>query len=141
MTDIFTKEKRSAIMAKVKSKNTGPEIKVRKFLFSKGFRFRVNDKRYPGTPDIVLPKYKTIIFVHGCFWHGHEGCSLGKLPKSRIEYWKTKIENNKKRDSRVREQLEADGWKVIVIWYCQLRTEKAASVALEELIKKILEQD
>lgn len=141
MTDIFTKEKRSAIMAKVKSKNTGPEIKVRKFLFSKGFRFRVNDKRYPGTPDIVLPKYKTIIFVHGCFWHGHEGCSLGKLPKSRIEYWKTKIENNKKRDSRVREQLEADGWKVIVIWHCQLRTEKAASVALEELIKKILEQD
>ena len=107
MTDSISKEKRSYIMSMIKGKNTKPEIIVRKYLFHCGFRFRVNVKRLPGTPDIVLRKYKTVIFVNGCFWHGHEGCPEFRPPRSRVEWWTEKLRRNKERDARVREELKA----------------------------------
>ena len=97
MSDIYTRRKRSEIMSKISGKNTKLEILVRKFLFAKGFRFRINDIHYPGKPDIILPKYKTIIFIHGCFWHGHS-CKRGNLPETNREFWENKISNTKKRD-------------------------------------------
>ena len=119
MSDIFSQTKRSDIMSKISSKDTKPEILVRKFLFSKGFRYRINVKTLPGKPDIVLPKYKTIIFVNGCFWHGHD-CKKGKLPSSNIDFWKNKIFKNKLRDNENQAQLALLSWKVIVIWQCEI---------------------
>ena len=106
-------------MSKISSKDTKPEILVRKFLFSKGFRNRINVKTLPGKPDIVLPKYKTIIFVNGCFWHGHN-CKKGKLPSSNTDFWKEKISNNKSRDAKNSDLLVKLGWKVIIIWQCEI---------------------
>lgn len=120
--DRLSKEQRSKCMSAIRSKNTKPEILVRKFLFGKGFRYRINDSRLPGHPDIVLPKYKTVIFVNGCFWHGHEGCSKYTLPKTNTEFWINKIEKNKKRDITVQRELAAMGWHCIVIWQCQLKS-------------------
>jgi len=137
MTDTLTSKKRSELMSKVRGKDTQPELLVRKFLFAHGFRYRKNDPRLPGKPDIVLRKYKTVIFVHGCFWHGHENCSLGRLPKSRVDYWREKIEKNQLRDQRVEEELEADGWRCLIIWHCQLRTKQASSIALPKLLNEI----
>ena len=119
MSDIFSFQKRSDIMSKIGGKNTKPEILVRKFLFSKGFRYRINVKTLPGKPDIVLPKYKTIIFVNGCFWHGHN-CKKGKLPSSNTDFWKEKISNNKSRDAKNSDLLVKLGWKVIIIWQCEI---------------------
>ena len=119
MSDIFSQTKRSDIMSKISSKDTKPEILVRKFLFSKGFRYRINVKTLPGKPDIVLPKYKTVIFVNGCFWHGHN-CKKGKLPSSNIDFWRGKISNNKLRDDKNSDLLIKLGWKVIIIWQCEI---------------------
>jgi len=119
--DVHDKETRSYNMSCIKGKNTKPEEIVRKYLFSQGFRYRKNDKRLPGTPDIVLPKYKTVIFVNGCFWHGHEGCRYFVVPKTNTEFWGNKIETNKQRDSRKIKDLQALGWKVIIVWECQLK--------------------
>lgn len=119
MSDIFSLQKRSAIMSKIGGKNTKPEILVRKFIFSKGFRYRINVKTLPGKPDIVLPKYKTAIFVNGCFWHGHN-CKKGKSPSSNIDFWKEKISNNKSRDDKNSDLLIKLGWKVIIIWQCEI---------------------
>ena len=121
MTDSLTKEKRSWNMSRIKGKDTSPEIKVRKYLFSEGFRFRKNDKRYPGKPDIVLPKYKTVIFVNGCFWHRHEGCSRATTPKSNLDYWLPKFERNVKNDALHKAELERQGWHVVVLWECSLK--------------------
>lgn len=107
-------------MSKISGKETKLEILVRKYLFSKGFRYRKNVKKLPGTPDIVLPKYKTVIFVNGCFWHGHN-CPAGKLPETRKEFWGNKISGNIERDKKEQEQLKQLGWKVIVIWQCELK--------------------
>jgi len=137
MNDIFTKEKRSEIMSHITSCDTKPEVCMRKYLFSQGFRFRKNDKRYPGTPDIVLPKYKTLIFVHGCFWHGHN-CKIGNIPKSNVEYWKQKIERNKKRDKKNEKLLKDMGWKVIIVWECELSTIDKRENTLLELTSKII---
>ena len=115
MADTKTPAERSENMSRIRSTNTKPEEIVRKYLFSHGFRYRKNDKRYPGKPDIVLPKYHTIIFVNGCFWHMH-GCSRSRLPRSNQEYWKPKIERNIQRDAENQQKLEADSWKVIVVW-------------------------
>lgn len=134
MTDTQTKEQRSKIMAAVHSKDTSIEILVRRYLWSHGIRYRLHPKNLPGKPDIVIPKKKIAIFVHGCFWHGHENCSLGRLPKSRVEYWQDKIEKNKIRDRQVIERLETEGWRCIVVWHCQLRTKKAASFELPKLL-------
>ena len=108
-------------MSRIRSKNTKPEALVCKFLFSKGLRYRKNDKRYPGHPDIVLPKYKTIVFVNGCFWHHHEGCKIAHIPKSNVEFWERKIERNMQRDKEYHSLLRASGWRVIVVWECELK--------------------
>ena len=121
MTDVHSKETRSYNMSRIKGKDTKPEVLVRKYLFSKGLRFRKNDKRYPGHPDIVLPKYKTIIFVHGCFWHFHENCRYAVMPSSNVDFWKKKLNGNRLRDERNKKALTEMGWNVIVIWECQLK--------------------
>lgn len=136
MSDIYSKAKRSDIMSHIKGCDTKLELYVRKYLFSQGFRFRKNDKRYPGTPDIVLPKYNTLIFVHGCFWHGHN-CKIGKIPKSNVEYWKNKIERNKARDKKNEKLLKDVGWKVINVWECELSTIENREEALYQLELKI----
>ena len=119
--DNHNKETRSYNMSHIKSTNTKPEELVRKYLFSKGFLYRKNDKRYIGKPDIVLPKYKTIIFINGCFWHGHENCRYFVMPKSNIDYWEKKILRNIERDKESIKKLEADGWRVLTIWECELK--------------------
>lgn len=121
MADVMTPEQRSRCMAAIKGKDTKPEMIVRKYLFSRGLRFRVQVRKLPGKPDIVLPKYRAVIFVNGCFWHGHEGCKYYRLPKSNIEFWENKIKNNKDRDARNEEQLTALGWRVIRVWECDIR--------------------
>lgn len=119
--DVHDKETRSYNMSRIKGKNTKPEELVRKFLFSQGFRYRKNDARLPGTPDIVLPKYKTVIFVNGCFWHGHSNCKYFVVPKTNTEFWLNKIETNRQRDARKTFELQSLGWRVIVLWECQLK--------------------
>lgn len=121
MSDKLTPEKRSWNMSRIKGKDTKIEVEVRKYLFSKGYRFRKNDKRYPGKPDIVLPKYHVAIFVHGCFWHRHEGCKDATTPKTRTEFWLEKFDKNVKNDQIKQEKLRELGWKVIVIWECELQ--------------------
>ncbi|MCL2294234.1 MAG: very short patch repair endonuclease [Spirochaetes bacterium] len=109
-------------MSKVSGKDTKPEILVRKYLFSMGFRYRKNVNYLPGKPDIVLPKYKTIIFIHGCFWHGHKNCEAAKLPVSNADYWTMKVTSNIERDSKNKKLLKKLGWNVIIIWECELKT-------------------
>lgn len=138
MADNHSKEIRSYNMSQIRSKNTKPEEIVRKYLFSKGFRYRKNDKRYPGRPDIILPKYKTAIFVNGCFWHMHDGCPKFILPKSNIEYWKPKLERNKRHDIENKIALEKQGWKVIVVWECDLKKDKKDD-RLMHLVEEIIE--
>ena len=121
MTDVHSKEIRSYNMSKIRGKNTKPEEMVRKYLFSKGYRYRKNVAGLPGKPDIVLPKYKTCIFVNGCFWHKHEGCKYFVWPKNNAEFWRKKIEGNVQRDYRSHDALRQQGCKVIVIWECQLK--------------------
>lgn len=137
MTDIFTEQKRSEIMSKIRGKDTKIEVMVRKWLFSHGFRYRKNDRRYPGAPDIVLPKYKTAIFVHGCFWHCHTVCGNWKPPKTRPDFWMAKFERNIERDKRKIQELENQGWRVIVVWECELK--KNPGLRLEKLLKEIVE--
>lgn len=120
ITDLFSSEKRSQIMSKIRSKNTKIEMLVRKWLFAFGYRYRINDKRYPGTPDIVLPKYKTVIFINGCFWHQHTGCKISHMPKSNTAYWFNKLNKNLERDEAKLKCLEEMGWDVIIIWECEL---------------------
>ena len=121
MTDRITTEHRSWNMSRIKGKDTKIEVKVRSWLFSKGFRFRKNDRRYPGTPDIVLPKYKTVIFINGCFWHRHEGCRYATIPKTRTEFWQEKFDRNVANDRKHKEELETMGWRVITLWECELK--------------------
>ena len=123
-------------MSRIKGKNTKPEETVRKYLFSQGFRYRKNDKRLPGKPDIVLPKYKTIIFVNGCFWHKHEGCRYFAWPQNNAEFWKEKIESNVVRDKKQYEELQDAGWRVIIVWECELK-KKRKSDTLERLVDEI----
>lgn len=120
-------------MSKITGKETKPEILVRRFLFAAGFRFRKNVVNLLGKPDIVLSKYNTIIFVHGCFWHGHT-CKRGKLPESNHEFWKQKIEKNIERDKQIIAQLEKDGWTVFIIWQCEIRNKEKCNMRLNELI-------
>jgi DNA mismatch endonuclease (patch repair protein) len=124
MADTHSKETRSFNMSKIRSKDTKPELKVRKYLFSRGFRYRVNVKKLPGKPDIVLPKYKTAIFVHGCFWHGHKDCRYFVVPKSNQSYWLPKIERNIIRDKEATVKLTGLGWHVLEVWECDLKNTK-----------------
>ena len=136
MVDVHNKETRSYNMSQIKGKNTKPEIMVRKFLFAKGLRFRLHSKKLPGKPDIVLPKYKIVIFIHGCFWHGHEDCRYFVVPKTRTEWLIAKIVQNKKLDIENYLKLTNLGWKVITIFECKLRKEFREST-LNELITNI----
>lgn len=138
MTDVMTSEQRSRCMAAVKGKDTKPEMIVRKYLFSRGLRFRVQVRKLPGTPDIVLPKYNTVIFVNGCFWHGHEGCKYFRLPKSNIEFWEQKIKNNVARDARNETELKALGWRVIRVWECEIKAVKGREEYLKQLYNCII---
>lgn len=121
MADKFTKAQRSQCMSRIKSRDTKPEIKVRRFLFGRGYRYRVNVKSMPGSPDIVLPKYRTVIFINGCFWHGHKGCKHYTIPATNTEFWQTKVERNKERDLICSQHLEALNWSVVTIWECELK--------------------
>ena len=133
MADVHSKETRSYNMSRIKSKNTKPEIVVRKFLFSQGFRFRLHDKKLSGKPDISLPKYRTVIFIHGCFWHGHENCKYFVVPKTRTDWWMNKISTNKNNDIKAVDLLEIARWKVVVLWECELKGE-----ALNKTLAKLL---
>jgi DNA mismatch endonuclease (patch repair protein) len=135
--DRVSTEQRSYIMSRIRGKNTKPEEIVRKYLFSRGFRYRKNDKRYPGKPDIVLPKYRTVVFVNGCFWHHHEGCKSATLPKSNTEYWQEKFQKNIERDNREIKQLEIMGWHVIVVWECEISNKAKREQRLQELEAEI----
>lgn len=138
MADVKSKEARSRNMAAIKGKNTKPEEIVRKHLFANGFRYRKNDKRLPGTPDIVLPKYKTVIFVNGCFWHGHDNCKYFVWPENNAEFWRRKIESNILRDKQKIDQLHSLNWRVIVIWECQLKP-KLRQESLAHLVNEIVD--
>lgn len=117
----MTTEERSKMMSKIKSKNTAPEMIVRRYLHNKGFRYRLHDKKLPGKPDLILPKYKAVIFIHGCFWHGHEGCKYYRIPKSNIDYWTKKLKGNISRDKQDQQSLQAMGWRVLIVWECELK--------------------
>ena len=120
MPDTLTQEQRRRCMSHIRSKNTKPEILVRHELFRRGYRYRINVSKLPGKPDIVLPKYKTVIFINGCFWHGHEGCKHFVLPKSNVECWESKILRNHQRDKETILKLQQLGWKVVIIWECEI---------------------
>ena len=135
--DNRSKEARSKNMSNIPSKNTKPEETVRKYLFSHGFRYRKNVSKLPGKPDIVLPKYKTVIFVNGCFWHAHEGCKWFVPPKTNKEFWENKFQYNRSRDEKNYLKLQTLGWKVVVIWECEIR-HKDTQTALNNLIKQII---
>ena len=135
--DVHTKDQRHFNMSRIRSQETQPEIIVRKYLFSQGFRYRKNVSHLPGKPDIVMPKYKTVIFVNGCFWHGHEGCPKFVQPKTNVEFWSNKILANKERDQRNYISLTSTGWKVIIIWECQLSSSNRKET-LEALKSRII---
>lgn len=122
--DVHSRETRSYNMSQIRSNNTKPEEIVRKYLFSCGLRYKKNDKRLPGHPDIVLPKHKTVVFVNGCFWHVHEGCKYFKWPESKMDFWKNKLTENKRRDVVKIQALKELGWKVIIVWECELKRDK-----------------
>lgn len=134
--DKLTPEERSSHMSKIRGKDTKPEMVVRRFLHSHGFRYRVHDKSLPGKPDIKLTKYNAIIFIHGCFWHGHTGCHIYQMPKSRVDFWKNKISYNAMKDKTNISTLKAMGWRVYVLWECDLKPLKRQPV-LESLIREI----
>ncbi|MFN3873667.1 MAG: very short patch repair endonuclease [Ignavibacterium sp.] len=136
MTDVHDKITRSYNMSRIKGKDTKPEMMVRKYIFSKGFRYRLHDKRLPGKPDIVLPSLKVVIFIHGCFWHGHSNCRYFVIPKTRTKWWLTKIERNKKLDNENLLKLKSDGWKVFTIFECKLKSNLRAKT-LENLVNRL----
>ena len=131
----MTPEQRFKCMSHNRAKNTGPELSLRHALWRQGFRYRINDKRLPGRPDIVLPKYRTVIFVHGCFWHGHKDCKYYTVPKTNTEFWLAKVTRNQERDQEVWRKLEAKGWSVIIVWECQLK-----KTNIEETICRVADE-
>lgn len=138
MADNHSKEARSYNMSMIKGKNTKPEMLVRKYLHANGFRYRLHSKNLPGKPDIVLPKYKTLIFVHGCFWHGHKDCKYFVVPKTNTDFWLNKINGNIANESKVIKALKKEGWKTIIVWECDLKKDKIQKT-LTILVKKILQ--
>lgn len=136
MMDIHSKEVRSYNMSCIKGKNTKPEMLVRKFLFNSGFRYRLHSKDLYGKPDLVLKKYKALIFINGCFWHGHNGCKYYTVPKTRTEWWLAKINTNVEKDRNNTEKLKLEGWRIFTLWECQLKT-KCRETTLVTLMKEI----
>jgi len=147
VADRFTKEQRHSIMSSIRGRDTSPEIKVRRYLFSQGFRYRVNVGYLPGKPDVVLRKYSTVIFVNGCFWHGHRGCPRWTEPKTNVEFWRSKVEANRRRDEVVWNALLSMGWKVVVVWECELEGKRRDETLerlkgrLEENLQEKLQED
>lgn len=135
MADTRTPEQRRRIMQSVKGKDTGPEMVVRRWLFSRGYRYRLHTKTLPGKPDIVMPGRRLAIFVHGCFWHGHD-CIKGRAPKSRLDYWKPKLDNNRERDERKASELRALGWEVLTLWQCDIADAERLARILERALEK-----
>lgn len=131
----MTPEQRFKCMSHNRAKNTGPELILRQALWRQGYRYRINEKHLPGRPDIVLPKYRTTIFIHGCFWHGHKDCKYYTVPKTNKEFWVAKVARNKERDQEVWRKLEALGWSVIIVWECQLKKS-----VLEETVKWVADE-
>lgn len=136
--DTLTPEQRHEIMSRIRGKDTNPEKIVRLYLFARGLRYRKNDRRLPGHPDLVFPKYKTVVFINGCFWHGHD-CSSYRFPKTNQEYWKAKIESNMARDRRTKECLESSGWKVITVWECFIKTVAHRNQTLPLIYRQIVQ--
>lgn len=136
MADVHTKAQRSYNMSRIKGKDTKPEMLVRRFLHANGFRYKLHDKTLPGKPDIVLPKYKTVIFIHGCFWHGHTNCKYFVVPKTRTEWWLNKIHGNQENDIKSSKALKKDGWSIITIWECKLKANKLENT-LSSLLTKL----
>lgn len=134
MADVFTKEKRSQVMSAIRSKDTSPEILIRKALHARGYRYRLHRKNLPGTPDLVLRKFRAVLFVNGCFWHGHN-CSLFKLPKTNQDFWQKKIQANRDRDSTVNKMLIDAGWRVLIVWECSIRG--GSKIGINQLIVEI----
>lgn len=134
--DVHDKATRSYNMSQIKGKNTKPEEIVRKYLFAHGFRYRKNDKRLPGSPDIVLPKYNTVIFVNGCFWHGHEGCKYFVWPQNNADFWREKIQRNIERDKNNYDKLKQLGWNIVFVWECELKRHRRDET-LSSLISRI----
>ena len=122
MADVHNKKTRSYNMSMIRSKDTKPEIMVRKFLFGNGFRYKLHDKMLPGKPDLVFPKYKTVVFIHGCFWHGHEGCKYFVVPKTHTQWWLEKINRNKQLDTENSRKLKKLGWKILTVFECKLKS-------------------
>lgn len=135
MSDRHTHEQRRYNMQQIKGKDTKPEISLRKLLFAEGFRYRINDRKLPGKPDIVLKKYNTVIFVNGCFWHGHQNCRYFVVPKTRTEFWTDKIKGNKERDHRNISLLKEAGWNVITVWECELK-----KIMIDDTLNKVKEK-
>ena len=133
MSDKLSKEHRSWNMSRIKGKDTEIEVAVRKRLFSLGYRYRKNDKRLPGKPDIVFPKFKTVVFIHGCFWHMHANCKMATIPKSNTDFWVAKLTHNVENDIKHKQQLEKMGWKVIVVWECEIENN------LDRVIQQIID--
>jgi DNA mismatch endonuclease, patch repair protein len=136
MADVHDKATRSYNMSRIRSRNTKPEMQVRKFLHGQGFRYKLHDKKLPGKPDIVLPKYKTVIFIHGCFWHGHKGCKYFVVPKTRTDWWLHKINSNIANDTKAIKALKKNGWKVIHLWECNLKKTKIRK-SFSSLLRKL----
>lgn len=139
MSDILTSDQRRKCMSSIRGKNTKPEILVRKGLHAHGFRFRLQDRKLPGKPDVVLPRYGVVIMVNGCFWHGHKGCRYASRPKSNAEFWEAKIWRNRHRDQVTEAHLSALGWHVITVWECELRGAGKAAARIDSLVKEINE--
>lgn len=136
MADVHDIKTRSYNMSRIRATNTKPELLVRKFLHAQGFRYKLHDKTLPGKPDLVLPKYKTVIFIHGCFWHGHTNCRYFVIPKTRTDWWLNKINANSSNDVKAVKALKKDGWKIITIWECDLKTAKVEKT-LSSLLKRL----
>ena len=135
MADIHSKEVRSYNMSQIKSKDTAPELLVRKYLHNLGYRYTLHNKNLSGKPDIVLPKYGTVIFIHGCFWHGHNNCRYATIPKTRTQWWKEKIDTNKANDSKSQKALKKSGWRIITIHGCDLKKAKVEKTLVKLIIK------
>lgn len=137
MVDVFSPAKRSAIMSSIKGQNTMPEVLVRKIVHSLGYRFRLHNKALAGKPDIVLPRHKKIIFVHGCFWHGHMNCPRSTLPSTQTIFWRSKIERNRLRDIKTSRQLRRQGWAILVVWQCQTKNMATLTRRLERFLIRV----
>lgn len=137
MTDTMTPEQRHKCMAAIKGKDTKPEMIVRRYLHALGYRYGLHNRKLPGSPDLVLRRLRTVIFIHGCFWHGHEGCKYYRLPQSNVEFWSDKITRNRQRDAFAKAQLEKKGWTVITVWECDLKNKKKREETLERLSNRL----